>query len=242
MIHDGPAFLNPPAPLHGCLWCYPIVRIDVSEKDEKSGVCAIALRPAHSLGLNVTGPDGKPVSGAYAAGLHAVWQFGRRTEKVQGDSARVHGLTPKDEHAVMFIHPEKKLARVQKVTVEDKEPLTVRLEPMGALAGRVLDSAGRPRPGVNVKASYRAAELEEARKAGKDYEGLPRELLFDYPAWAAILNREVTTDKDGKFRIDGLIPGLKYDLGVNDGTPEDVLRRERLTVEPGKANDLGDLK
>jgi RNA polymerase sigma factor (sigma-70 family) len=219
-----------------------IVRIDVSEKDEKSRVCDVALRPARSLGFSVTGPDGKPVSGVYAAGLHAVWQFGRRTEKLQGDSGRVHGLTPKDEPAVVFIHPEKKLAKVQKFTGEDKEPLTVRLDPTGALAGRVLDSEGRPRPGVKVKASYRATELEEARKAGKDYEGLSRELLFDYPAWAPILNREATADKEGKFRIDGLVPGLKYDLGVNDGTPEDVIRRESLTVESGKDNDLGDLK
>ncbi len=219
-----------------------IVRIDVSEKDEKSQSCDIALRPARSLGLSVAGPDGKPVSGAYAAGLHAVWQFGRRTEKLQGDSARVHGLTPGDEHAVVFIHPEKKLAKVQKVTAKDKEPLTVRLEPTGALAGRVLDAAGRPLAGAKVKASYRSQELEEARKAGKDYEGLPWELLFDYPAWAAVLNREVTADKEGKFRIDGLVPGLKYDLGVNDGTPQDVIRRESLAVESGKANDLGDLK
>lgn len=38
------------------------------------------------------------------------------------------------------------------------------------------------------------------------------------------------------------MPGLEYDLGINDGTPEDIIRRKSLTVEPGKANDLGDLK
>jgi hypothetical protein len=67
-------------------------------------------------------------------------------------------------------------------------------------------------------------------------------LLYDSRAWEKILNREATTDKDGKFRLDGLVPGLAYDLGVNDGAPQDVIRRESLSVESGTANDLGDLK
>src|SRR5262249_55191805 len=145
---------------------------------------------------------------------------------------------------LVFVHPEKKLAKVQKVAAEDKGPLTVRLEPTGALAGRVLDPAGRPSAGVKVKAAYSIAELEEARKAGKDSKNRvwELELLYDFQAWEKILNREGTTDKDGKFRLDGLVPGLKYDLGVNDGLPQDVIRRERLSVESGKDKDLGDLK
>ncbi len=219
-----------------------VVRIDVSEKDEKSLVCDIALRPARSLGGSVTGPDGKPVGGAHAAGLHAVRPFLRGAEKLTGESFRVHGLTPKNERVLLFVHPEKKLAKVQKVAAEDKAPLTVRLEPTGALAGRVLDPSGRPWAGVKVKAAYSIAELEEARKVAKDPKNLPWELLYDFQAWEKILNREGTTDKDGTFRLDGLVPGLKYDLGVNDGLPQDVIRRERLSVESGKDKDLGDLK
>ncbi len=219
-----------------------VARINVSEKDGESQVRDMALRPARSLAGSVIGPDGKPVSGACAAGLHAVWQYGRGAEKLQGNSIRISGLTPKDERVVVFLHPEKKLAKVQKVTAEDQEPLTVRLEPTGTLAGRVLDAEGRPWAGVKVRAAYRVQDLEQARTAGKDDEGLPWELLFDYPAWDKVINREATTDKDGKFHLDGLVPGLKYDLGVNDGTPQDVIRRESLSVEPGRDNDLGDLK
>jgi RNA polymerase sigma factor (sigma-70 family) len=220
-----------------------IIRIDPSEKDEKSLACDIALRPARTLGGRVVGPDGRAVGGAYAAGLHAVWQFGsRRPDRLPAGPFRVHGLTPKDERVVVVVHPEKKLARVQKVAADDREPLTVRLEPAGALAGRVLDSAGRPWAGVKVRAAYRVQELEEARKAGKDYEGLPWELLFDYPYWDKVINRETTTDRDGKFRLDGLVPGLRYDLTANDGAPQDAIRRESLAVESGKDRELGDLK
>jgi RNA polymerase sigma factor (sigma-70 family) len=221
-----------------------VVRVNVSEKDEKSQVCDIALRPARSLGGSVTGPDGKPVGGAHVAGLHAVRPFLRGAEKLSDESFRVHGLTPKDERVLVFVHPEKKLAKVQKVAAEDGEPLTVRLEPTGALAGRVLDSAGRPWAGVKVKAAYSIVALQEARMAGKDEKDLPwvQELLDNSSAWEKVLSREATTDKDGKFRLDGLVPGLNYDLGVNDELPQDVIRRERLSVESGKDKDLGDLK
>jgi RNA polymerase sigma factor (sigma-70 family) len=218
-----------------------VVRIDVPEKDEKPLVRDIVLEPARALAGRIVGPDDKPVSGAYAAGLHAVWQFGRGPEKLEGASIRVHGLVPKEPRVVVFLHPEKQLAKVQKVSAEDKEPLAVRLEATGALAGRALDADGRPRAGLKVKAAYRYQEMEQARVEGKDFQDLPGELLYEYPAWDKIINREATTDKDGKFRIDGLVPGLKYDLTFNDGA-QDVIRRENLSVESGKDKDLGDLK
>jgi len=93
-----------------------------------------------------------------------------------------------------------------------------------------------------VKASYRFQELDQARIEGKDFKELPGDLLYDNPAWGEIINRETTTDKDGKFRIDGLIPGLRYDLTLKTGTAPDAIRREKLSVESGKDKDLGDLK
>jgi hypothetical protein len=219
-----------------------VVRIDVPEKDEKPFVRDIALEPAGALAGSIVGPDGKPLSGAYAAGLHAVWEFGRGPEKLETASIHVHGLTAKEPRVVVLFHPEKKLARVRKVSAEDKGPLTISLAATGTLVGRALDPNGRPWAGLNVKAAYRIAELEQARVEGKDFHDLPRDLLYDYLAWDKIISRETNTDKDGKFVIDGLIPGLKYDLALRDDTAQEVLRRESLSVEAGKEKDLGDLK
>jgi RNA polymerase sigma factor (sigma-70 family) len=218
-----------------------VVQIDPSEKDAKSTACDIALEPARALSGRVVGPDGKPVAGAYAAGLHAVW-IGDGPEKLATDAIRVHGLVPGRSRVVVFVYPEKQLAKVQPVAADEKEPLTVRLEATGALAGRVLDANGRPGAGLKVKATYRFQELEQARVEGKDFKALPVDLLFDYPSWDKIINREATTDKDGKFRLDGLVPGLKYDLAVSDGQEQELMRKESLSVEPGKTNDLGELK
>jgi hypothetical protein len=146
-----------------------------------------------------------------------------------------------ENRVIVVVDPAKRLARVQKVIAEEREPFTVRLEPTGMLAGRVLDKEGHPRPGLKVKASYRVHEVEQARRAGKDCRDLPPELLYDHREWDKIMNREATTDKDGRLRIDGLVPGVEYDLAVLDGQTS-VFNREHLSVQSGKVNDLGDLK
>ncbi|HEX5271466.1 MAG TPA: sigma factor-like helix-turn-helix DNA-binding protein, partial [Gemmataceae bacterium] len=88
-----------------------LVRVNVSEKDEKSLVYDVALRPARSLGGSVTGPDGKPLAAAHVAGLHAVRPFLRGAKKLSDESFRVHGFTtPRDERVLLFVQPEKKLA------------------------------------------------------------------------------------------------------------------------------------
>src|SRR5207245_570001 len=71
-----------------------VVPIDPSEKDAKSTACDIALQPARTLGGRLVGPDGKPVAGVYAAGLHAVWSLGSAPEKLETASLQVHGLIP----------------------------------------------------------------------------------------------------------------------------------------------------
>jgi RNA polymerase sigma factor (sigma-70 family) len=218
-----------------------VVSINPSEKDEKSTTCNIALEPARSVGGQLVGPDGQPLIGAYAVGLHALWQFGG-PQKLTTASIQVHGLTPKEPRGVVFFHPEKRLAKVLKIAAEDKEPLTIRLDPTGTLAGRVLDAEGRPGTNLKVRATYNIDDLEQARLDGKDYKDLPWDLLYNYPAWDKIINCETTTDKDGKFRLDALIPGLQYYLVVSDGSAQEMIRREKLSVASGKVKELGDLK
>jgi hypothetical protein len=72
---------------------------------------------------------------------------------------------------------------------------------------------------------------------------LPAEVRFNFPTWSKLINGEATTDADGKFRIEGLVPGLKYLLNIS--REMEILggyTREGLTVESGKVKELGDLK
>jgi hypothetical protein len=145
-----------------------IVPIDVSADDPKSITCDIYLEPGRVINGNVVGPDDKPLEGAYAVGLAGVPIFwGFADSKLSKATFTAGGLDPARPRSLFFFHAEKKLAKLHPVRGDEKEPVTVRLEPLGAVAGRLLDSAGKPRAGLKVAVMHSTE--------GKDYKGLPLE-------------------------------------------------------------------
>ncbi len=210
-----------------------VVRIEVDAKDEKTLTCDVFLQPGRSVRCTIVGPDGKPVTGAQAGGMHAVYHAGEDPMRVEGDTFTLAGLSGDEARAVVVVHPEKQLVRLQVIPADQKGPVTVRLEPTGAFVGRIVDADGRPLPGVKVEVAYQFVQtLEGARTTAK----LPRAMKYVDSGWRKLLNGENLTDARGRFRIAGLAPGLKYDLRAPG------LERRGVTVEPGKENDLGDLK
>jgi RNA polymerase sigma factor (sigma-70 family) len=215
---------------------HAVVPVNPSEKDPKSTRCDIALIPGRAITGSVMDSDGRPLAGAHAAGVGATPQlFDRSAGKLVTATFTVSGLHPKKPRSVLLIHPEKKLAKLLTVRADDAEPLTVRLEPTGALVGRIVDAAGKPLPGHKVSA-FLAFNPES-------YKGVPAELRFNSQSWRPLISGDSTTDVTGKFRIEGLVPGLKYLINVTNGTElVPACTRDDLTVEAGKAKDLGELK
>ena len=64
--------------------------------------------------------------------------------------------------------------------------------------------------------------------------------------WSDFTGRDAVTDKDGRFRLEGVLPGVRFALYVSDGDLREertlVARRQHVRVEPGKAADLGVLR
>jgi hypothetical protein len=50
---------------------------------------------------------------------------------------------------------------------------------------------------------------------------------------------QVKTDRDGRFRAEGLVPGQKYTMNRNTANIADTL--PEVVVESGQRKDLGDL-
>jgi RNA polymerase sigma factor (sigma-70 family) len=219
-------------------YSHAVAPIHPSEKDPKSTTCDIALEPARLLRGSVVGPDDRPLAGAYVAGCWPIIQPDLFThEKLDTDAFTVGGLKPGWPRMLAFYHREKKLGKVHVLQGNETKSMTVRLEPLGAIAGRILDAKGRPWAGLNV--------LVIATVKDKSY---PPELHWVPSSWFKLTRFEMKTDRDGKFRFDGLVPGLKYELFAAEGQiviqPEVALpyRADDLTVESGKTKELGDLK
>src|SRR5690606_10436971 len=97
------------------------------------------------------------------------------------------------------------LGKLVRVPGDQKGELTVKLEPLGGVTGRLLDAAGKPIAGAYVRA--------EITRLIKAYDDLPWELMHGHMEKLKVVQ---TTGPDGRFQLDGLVPGLKYFLTAGD--------------------------
>ncbi|HTU92287.1 MAG TPA: carboxypeptidase regulatory-like domain-containing protein, partial [Gemmataceae bacterium] len=196
---------------------HTLVEID-PKPGEESITCDVTLDPGRTLKGTVLGPDGKPLTGVRISRLKAMswWEDG-------GAEFTVESLKPNQPRLLQFRHEGQKLSGYLVVRGDEKGPLQVRLKPWGALTGRIVTPLGNPLTSVCVNCR---AEVKHEGQTLSSYA------LTVYP------------DKHGRFRIEGLIAGVKYELDVSkanvlqtisSGNPKD------LTVKPGETKDLGDL-
>jgi hypothetical protein len=198
--------------------------------DAKQLTCDLLLDPGHTLKGEVHGPDGKPVAGVRVSGLrcyggHGLWEH----EPLNTSAFTVTGLDAEQPRLLEFAYVEKKLAGSVVVKRDDKEPLVVKLVPAAALTGRLVTAEGKPVSDGEITALQEAIGQPQSPKADPTVGSLP----------AAI-----RPDKDGKFRIEGLVPGLTYYLGFIKGNYLHRLSGAaggKLTFEQGQTRDLGDV-
>jgi hypothetical protein len=50
-----------------------------------------------------------------------------------------------------------------------------------------------------------------------------------------------SADKEGRFRIEGLVPGASYALNLRQGAAVSQSLKTQVTAESGQTKDLGDL-
>jgi len=153
---------------------------------------------------------------------------------------------PGAQRLLIVMDEEKELAAVQPVSGDSTDPVTVRLAPVGLAVGRVMKSATEPGAGFTVTA---VASVP----AGPAFDNLPNHTMklqgvygISRGPWRDWTNRKATADKDGRFKVDGLLPGLTYTVYVSDGDLGEantlVATKRAVTVEAGKQTDLGELK
>ena len=105
--------------------------------------------------------------------------------------------------------------------------MTIKLEPWGTVAGRIVDEEGRPRKGMFI-----LSPDGSVNKHPETHDIVP----------GSDWNNGVRVGDDGRFLVEGLVPGLKYSATARTGfeTPGDLF--VDVTVAPGETKDFGDLK
>ncbi|HEV3005199.1 MAG TPA: M56 family metallopeptidase [Pirellulales bacterium] len=161
----------------------------------------------------VEGPDGEPLVGVHVRGLD---NSGYKPERLETAEFTVLALNPRRPRALVFEFRERRLGFHAVIAGDEPGPLVVRLQPCGALVGRLLDAEAEPLAGSAISVGR--------------HRITPPELT-------------VRTDAEGRFRAEGLVPGLKYDL-VRQREPGVMGIRfvaDGASVEPGETKDLGDV-
>jgi hypothetical protein len=199
-----------------------VVLLEPGEKEETLVRDAALQKPLERKG-RVVGPDGRPL-----AGVRVCSSGQRDAETLKGDKFTVRGVNPRANRTLVFYHKEKNLGFYLKdLRGETADPLTVKLQPCGSASGRVLDRDGQPVAGLR-------AVLDRV-----DYHGRIGHGRSDGEGGCQV----IITDKDGRFRVEGLVPGQEYRVSRHSGRrPGYLSLYAPVIVKPGEHKDMGDIK
>jgi len=198
-----------------------IVFLNVDPK-KPPGEQAIDLTPAEPVRGRLLDPDGKPLRGVRVRGLR---QSEDDWSDPLGDAEFIASPPHPDRPRRMsFRHEERKLVGTAVVASGSAKPVEFKLEPWCTLTGRLVDADRKPLTSASIFAP-----------AGKGADGKFAE---------NVRLGNVFANTDGRFTIDGLLPGVTYDLHYRElrpGRRGGVLIKD-VQLKPGEAKDLGDLK
>jgi beta-lactamase regulating signal transducer with metallopeptidase domain len=203
----------------------------------------LELDPGKSLFGRVVDPENNPVMGYYYAGQMA--QFTDIWRPSAGDKFELRGYDPESPRHVYFAHSERNLAGHVVVAGEPPEDLVVKLQPAGAVKGRLVDDDGVPLGNCQLVPWHppmiSPADLDD------DYHAppLPRNSPHRQSG-------EYETDDEGRFEISYLVPGVEYRLRAFDRASMTPGRGRMpkfsgplavvINVAPGESKDLGDVR
>ena len=197
-----------------------------------AGPVVVDLELARGLSRagRLIGPDEQPVVGAEAYGLGArEWAGTEHSRSLDADTFEIGGLEPGHPRLLVFTHKARKLvgaALLKDQDLKSTAPLELKLVPMGAITGRLVDDDGLPW----AEATLRVWMFDPERPSG----------------FGCSFGDEVTTDAQGRFRVEAFVPGVETEVTIavpnRRGIQLDggnAFRKPAL--KPGEIRDLGNV-
>lgn len=192
--------------------------------------CDMTVDPGHVVSGSIMDQDGNPLTGARFCGRDQFVSWGHHP--LTSATFTVAAFDPGKPRLLQFYHPKKQLAGNFPLDADAPNDLKIQLQSAAVVEGRVVDEGGAPKTDVFVHADYTRGGLS----AGQ----LP-------PTGNSSNSGTYYTDADGRFRIEGLDPGLFYNLVVSKHSKRGFGRRlgqiaTGLQLAPGESKDLGDVR
>ncbi len=195
--------------------------------DDKAESLALDLQvdPGRTVPIEVVGPDGAPVGDTKVKGLRELFQSGPIPQP--SATFEVYALSPGKPRRVIVMQEARKLIGSALLRDDVAGPVTIKLEPWGSVSGRIVDDEGVPR-----KSMFIGSPGGSDNKRPETHDVLP----------GSDWNQGIRVGDDGRFAVEGLIPGMKYDAEARPAMQAGGTLFRDVIVGPGEAKDLGDLK
>jgi hypothetical protein len=183
------------------------------EKGTESVKWDVVLDPGQPFTVRVVGLDGKPLGGTRAFPMGRNWYETELTRAAEFTA----WFNPYARDELIFLHLEKGLVGSAVPPAESGGAITVQMTPGAVVTGRLVDADGKPMPGIALQVLFKQKRLS---------------------AYVAYLpDRWIKTDRDGRFRVELLVPGPQFSLR---GAGGDV--KIGTAPRPGETKDLGDVQ
>lgn len=160
------------------------------------------------------------------------WQPNRNYgDLLESNEFTVFGLNDDEERRIVFRHETRRLGAVVEVSQTSEKAVTVKLRPYSKVTGRLVDAAGKPIAGARYTA-ITAGETSKLKKTGGSRIGFKHR---------PVVCGQGETDADGRFHIDGIIPGHDFELAAakpGERIPDALML---LSLRSGETKDLGDV-
>jgi hypothetical protein len=210
-------------------YCIPsnyhaVAEVNLAE-DANVGTVDFALNPLARIEGTMLDDKGQSLSDVMFSGRQEVSSWWPATP----GRFEIDGYKHDKPRTLLFIQRSRKLAGSLVLKGTLKGPLSVRLEPWGAVTGRLIGDDGKPLPGVVITDMQRRLP--------------PQEIVNGLPT-----GEFIRTDQEGRFHIDGLAPGFSYEIDVIPPPPKGIAApyvqhlASGVIVKSGETKDLGDLK
>jgi hypothetical protein len=166
----------------------------------ESATLDLQVDPGRTIAVTPVDPEGQTVAGTIATGVSDLFSSSEYSQPTP--TIEIGALDPSRPRRVTITHAGRKLIGSIYLKEDETGPLKIQLQPYGTITGRVVDEDGRPRGGVRMMSaggSLPDRPTEESILPGGDIGG------------------GIRIGRDGRFRIDGLVPGFKYGTDASEG-------------------------